>query len=87
MVTNATANAGTASAPPTPAPKATGPSTLERAREAALRNEPAAVRNLLEQRVMSARATTDEVNLVREACKQMGDKACKDAIKAKYPNL
>lgn len=85
-VTNATA-ALPATAAPQPTPKATGPSPVERAREAALRNEPAAVRQLLETRVRGGHGTPEEANLVRQACRQMSDKACSEDIKAKYPNV
>jgi hypothetical protein len=83
--TNATTNAGTSSPAPTPSPKPTGPSTYERAREAALRGEPAAVRQLLESRVRNGHATNDEASLVRQACKLMHDQACADDVKQKYP--
>ena len=83
-VTNATTSAAVA---PAVTPKTTGPSQYERAREAALRNEPAAVRNLLETRVRGGHGTLDEANLVRQACKQMSDRVCSDDIKSKYPSL
>jgi pSer/pThr/pTyr-binding forkhead associated (FHA) protein len=70
--------------PMAPAPKPPT-SALERAREAALRGEPSVVRQALEQRVRSGRASTEEANLVRQACKAMGDRACSDDVKAKYP--
>ena len=83
-VTNATTSVP--SSPPPPTPKATaGGNALEKAREAALRGEPAAVRTHLEQKVRNGHATAEEANLVRQACKAMGDKACSDDIKAKYP--
>lgn len=85
-LTNATTNPPPSPAPapaPAPAPKPTN-ATLERAREAALRGEPAAVRNLLEQKVRSGHGSAEEASLVRAACKQMGDRACADDIKAKY---
>lgn len=64
-----------------------GSTNLERAREAMLAGRPAEVRQLLETKVRGGRATVDEARLVRAACKQMGDNACKDAIDAKYPAL
>ena len=70
--------------PPVPAPKPTA-NALEKAREAALRGEPAAVRQLLEQKVRSGHGTAEEANLVRQACKAMGDRACSDDVKSKYP--
>jgi hypothetical protein len=87
-VTNATTSVPPAPPVPSPTPKATGgPSTLERAREAALRGEYSAVRSLLEARVRNGHGTTDEANLVRQACKQLGDRACSDDIRAKYPGI
>ena len=83
-VTNATTNA-TPSPPSTPTPKPTGPSAYERAREAALRGEPAAVRQILETKVRGGHGTTEEASLVRQACKAMSDKACADEVKSKYP--
>lgn len=80
-VTNATATPPT---PPAPTPKP-AVNLAERAREAALNGNPAEVRRILEARVMSGHATSEEARLVRAACKQMGDSACSDAIKAKYP--
>ena len=82
-VTNATTSVTTAP-PPAPAPKPTV-SQLEKAREAALRGEPAVVRQYLENKVRSGHGTAEEANLVRQACKAMGDKACSDDIKSKYP--
>jgi pSer/pThr/pTyr-binding forkhead associated (FHA) protein len=71
--------------PPSTAPKPAGPTAYERAREAALRGEPAAVRQILETKVRGGHGTTEEANLVRQACKAMSDKACADDVKAKYP--
>jgi ABC transport system ATP-binding/permease protein len=82
-VTNATTTLPTASTAKQPP----GPSAYERARDAALRNEPAAVRNLLEKKVRDGHGTPDEANLVRQACKQMSDRVCSDDIKAKYPGI
>lgn len=75
----------TVTSSPTPTPKASNTNALDRAREAALRGDPAAVRQLLEQKVRSNRATAEEANLVRQACKAMGDRACSEDVKAKYP--
>jgi ABC transport system ATP-binding/permease protein len=83
-VTNATTSMPTAPPLPAPTPKTTGPSTLERAREAALRGDPTEVRKLLEVRVRNGHGTAEEAKLVREACKLQSDKACSDEIKAKY---
>jgi pSer/pThr/pTyr-binding forkhead associated (FHA) protein len=81
-VTNATTSAPT---PPPAPPKPPKENSLEKAREAALRGEPAAVRQLLEQKVRSGHGNAEEALLVRQACKAMGDRACSDDIKAKYP--
>ncbi|MDF2697922.1 MAG: Adenylate cyclase, partial [Labilithrix sp.] len=43
------------------------------------------VRQLLEQKVRSGHGTPEEANLVRQACKAMGDRACSDDVKSKYP--
>jgi pSer/pThr/pTyr-binding forkhead associated (FHA) protein len=75
-------NATTGAPPATPPPKTTA---LDKAREAALRGEPAAVRQLLEQKVRSGHGTPEEANLVRQACKAMGDRACSEDVKSKYP--
>jgi hypothetical protein len=58
---------------------------LDRAREAALRGEPATVRQLLEARVRSGHGTAEEANLVRQACKMMGDRECVVDMDVKYP--
>lgn len=76
--------APTAEAPPATKPAATG-SPLELARQAALRNEPATVRRHLEEKVRNGKGTPEEVNLVKQACKSMADKACQDDLKKKYP--
>lgn len=60
--------------------------TLEKAREAGLRGDFVAVRQLLETRVRSGHATVEEMRLVREACKVAGDRACVEDIRAKYPS-
>ncbi|MBX3199571.1 MAG: FHA domain-containing protein [Labilithrix sp.] len=84
-VTNATTTPPTPTPAPTPTPPKPTVSAYDRAREAALRGEPAAVRQLLEQKVRSGHGTPDEANLVRQACKAMGDRACSEDVKAKYP--
>jgi hypothetical protein len=66
--------------PPPPVPP-----TLESAQKAALDGRPADVKKILEPRVMSGRATPEEAKLLRASCKQMGDTACVDAVKQKYP--
>jgi hypothetical protein len=81
-VTNATTSVPTSAPPPAPKPTV---NALEKAREAALRGEPVVVRQHLEQKVRSGHGTAEEANLVRQACKAMGDKACSEDIKSKYP--
>ncbi|MCL2779497.1 MAG: FHA domain-containing protein [Polyangiaceae bacterium] len=72
---------------PTPnasvAPKASN-DALEKARLAALDGRPGEVRALLEARVHGGHASSEEVRLVRGACKELGDMACLDDIKKKY---
>jgi hypothetical protein len=84
-VTNATASPPTTPPPTTPPKPAAGTSPLERAQKAALDGQPAVVRSILESRVMGGHASPEEARLLRAACKQMGDIACADAVKAKYP--
>ena len=43
------------------------------------------VRSILEKSVMGGHASLEEARLLRAACKQMGDVACSDAVKVKYP--
>lgn len=84
-VTNAASSAPTR----TPAPSASGtkPSLLDQASEAALQGHTEIVRQLLEQRVRSGRATSyHEANLLYSACKATTDQACMKDVKAKYPD-
>lgn len=83
-VTNATATPPPTTAQPTP-PKPPSANAFEKAREAAMNGNPAEVRKILEARVMSGHASAEEARLLRAACRQMGDVACADAVKAKYP--
>jgi pSer/pThr/pTyr-binding forkhead associated (FHA) protein len=77
-------------APPGSTPNATAAApklsndALEKARLAALDGRPGEVRALLEARVHGGHASSEEVRLVREACKELGDMACLDDIKKKY---
>jgi hypothetical protein len=57
---------------------------LHKAREAALRGDANGVRHILEAKVRGGSATSDEANLVRQACKAMNDRACSNDIKRKY---
>jgi hypothetical protein len=84
-VTNATTPPTTAPPPPPTTAKPPAQSPLEKAQKAALDGQPAVVRSILESRVMSGHASPEEARLLRAACKQMGDIACADAVKAKYP--
>ncbi|MBX3232901.1 MAG: serine/threonine protein kinase [Labilithrix sp.] len=63
------------------APKRT---PIERAREAALLDDPATVRALLESKARRGQATEEEVNLVYQACKAMRDRACVDDLKRPF---
>ena len=86
QITNATAAAPATT--PTPSTKATATSTastLDRALDAGRRGDNQTVRTLLETKVRSGHGTAEEANLVKQACKQMSDKACTEDIKAKYP--
>lgn len=93
--TATTVTSATAPAPVSPKPSTSAPvsspkpstSALERARAAALREDPKAVRDILEDRVRHGQASTEEANLVRAACKAMRDKACVDDVKQRYPQL
>ncbi len=71
--------------PTTPAPKSTGPTALEKAKEAALEGRSSEVRRLLETRVRGGHASPEEVQLVRKACSVPFDKACVEDVKSKYP--
>lgn len=83
-VTNATATPPPTTAPLPPKPAAESP--IERARKAALDGQPAVVRSILEKSVMSGHATQEEARLLKAACKQMGDTACAEAVRNKYPS-
>jgi ABC transport system ATP-binding/permease protein len=83
-VTNATTPPTPTGPPPTPTKPADSP--LERARKAALDGQPAVVRSILEKSVMSGHATAEEARLLKAACRQMGDVACAEAVRAKYPS-
>jgi serine/threonine-protein kinase len=72
---------------PTPATPPHDPSTMADAQQAALDGRPLEVRRLLEGPVRSGKASLGAARLVREACKQMADMACKADIDAKYPQL
>jgi pSer/pThr/pTyr-binding forkhead associated (FHA) protein len=87
-----TATAPTTTTVPTTPPSATttkpsGAGAMERAQQAALEGRPKDVRAELEPAVRSGKASLGAARLVREACKQMGDMACKADIDAKYPQL
>jgi hypothetical protein len=85
-VTNATTAVPTTA--PSPTPKPASSSAVERAREAARIGDAATVRQLLEQRVRSGHATTEEANLVRAACSvSPKDKTCLADVASHYPNL
>lgn len=79
----------TTTAPPatTTAPKPATRSDYERAMEAAKAGNTAQVRNILEVKVRSGRASNDEALLVFGACKAARDTKCWEDVKAKYPSI
>ena len=83
-VPSTTAPVPTATSKPSASSAAT---VFDRARDAGIRGDNQTVRSLLERKVRDSgsRASPEEANLVKQACKQMSDKACVDDIKAKYP--
>lgn len=58
---------------------------LAKARVAADAKDFKKVRTLLEKRVRAGKAAGEEAQLVHRACVALKDKACADAVKAKYP--
>lgn len=70
---------------PPPPPKPAG--NTEAARAALLRGDTAAVKRLLGDSVHQGKATPEEANMLKQACKAAGDKPCVEDIKTKYPNL
>lgn len=66
------------------APPAVNPD-LAKARAAADAKDFKKVRTLLEKRVRAGKAAAEEAQLVHRACVALKDKACADAVKAKYP--
>jgi pSer/pThr/pTyr-binding forkhead associated (FHA) protein len=83
-----TANPTPTGSPTTPAtapPKPAGQSNLEKAYQASKEGRPQDVRTLLESKVRGSKGNPEEVRLVKEACKAMGDTVCRDDIKQKYP--
>jgi hypothetical protein len=77
------APSATAWSTPPPGPKPSA--NYAEARRAALTDNWMRVRELLGPIVMSGRAAPEEMRLVKEACKQMHDRACVDEIKRQYP--
>lgn len=71
---------------PTPAPKPAA-NNAEAARQALLRGDAPAVKRLLGDSVHQGKATSEEANMLRAACKAMNDKACVDDVRKNYPNL
>lgn len=85
-VTNATTAVPTAPPTTTPKPPTQTQTPFERAQKAALDGSPAAVRAILEQRVLSGHGAPEEVRLLKAACRQMGDVTCMETIRQKYPS-
>lgn len=76
-------------APEAPPPTVVAPAVnadVLKGRQLAQAGEHKKVRVLLEKRVRAGTATRDEVTLVLEACVALRDKACVQAIRAKYPD-
>jgi len=75
--TGATSSASTAPAAASP--------DLSKARAAVEAKDFKKVRTLLEKRVRAGKGAGEEAQLVHRACVALKDKACADAVKAKYP--
>jgi pSer/pThr/pTyr-binding forkhead associated (FHA) protein len=73
----------TSSASTATTPKPTLQQTVDKARQAGADGRYQEVRNLLGARVKSGAASSDEINLVRQACKQMKDQACVEELRGK----
>jgi hypothetical protein len=70
----------------TPCYTASAAPQIDEAQRAAKDGNVAKVRALLEKRVRDGHGTAGDARLVKEACKQMGDIACVNEVKAKYPD-
>jgi pSer/pThr/pTyr-binding forkhead associated (FHA) protein len=77
---------GPAPAPP-PKPANNAEANREAARAALLRGDAPAVKRLLGEPVHSGKATPEEANMLKQACKALNDRACVDDIRKNYPNL
>jgi pSer/pThr/pTyr-binding forkhead associated (FHA) protein len=86
-VTNATAAAPRTAAVSPATPTSKNADVFGRAADAGLHGDAATVRQLLEQKVRAGHASAQEAVLVREACKAMKDRVCREDVEAKYPNL
>jgi hypothetical protein len=75
----ATLAAASAAAPPPPGPE------LAKAQAAASHKDWKKVKALLDHRVRSGKGTPEEAQLLLEACTNTKDKACVDAVNAKFP--
>lgn len=71
-------------APPTPAPP-TNPD-LAKARAFAQAGEHKKVRGLLEKKLKTGKATSEEAAVLLESCTALRDKACSELVKAKFPD-
>lgn len=73
---------------PTSAPPPSAPNPeLAKARALALAGDHKKVRTLLDKKVKSGKATTEEAAVLLESCTALRDKACVDLVKAKHPEL
>jgi hypothetical protein len=71
--------------PPTPGSTSTPPKDPDflKAKELAQKGEHKKVRALLEKKVRSGKATSEELELLSESCTALKDKACVDLVKSK----
>jgi hypothetical protein len=77
--------------PKGPPPEASAGSSsdtdLAKARAASDAGEWKKVRSLLEKKVRSGKASSDEAQLLLDACTILRDRSCVEAVKAKHPKL
>lgn len=92
--TQAPSTAAPAAAPASPRPGTAGyestpefKEALAKAERAGMEGKPRVVRAQLEPHVRTGRASSYPVRLVDSACKAMGDKACREELRQKYPSL
>ena len=73
--------------PPTPAPAASVPPDLAKARVLSEAGDHKKVRALLEKKVKAGKANHEEATILMESCLILRDKGCVEAIKAKHPDV